>query len=263
MGISTEEKICQDINLLQFCMKYKSVLNQHRNKAYKTHFWKQVLIDYNNSTNRKPKSVKQIRDRFKYLHTNFAAEHALNMKFNRNLYKGSFLDKNKDLIELLKETAEKCFHEITYDENKILVTAQDICPLCYTKKYENLNEDDFVLPQTIYDNDIFNTTEFDNGNPSNMTYQDVFEYECLTNKIRKSVETPDYSFENQYNAEKTLSEFYHYLTVGMNEFKKTGKNLEQYKLRQKIPNAHSYTAFHINAYGNAFASSQVQQNNPK
>lgn len=263
MATSTKEKIIQDILLLRLCMKFKIVLNRHKAKANKTSFWKKVLAEYNDGINQKPKSVKQIRERFKYLFTNFAADHSLDMKFNRNLYKGKFYYENKELIEELKETALQCFHEIIYDDKKQLTMAHDICARCYTKKFEHLTEEDFKTPGPVCDMTTFDVLEQDNEDQLNITYQEVYEYECLTKNLTKSDRVPDYSYANQYDAQKTLFELNNYVAMNMNKFKNNDKQLEPYIRGLQSSMESPYTTCHYNSYAKKFSQHQYFKENKK
>ena len=184
MSTSIKEKIYQDIHLLRTCLKLKHILLKCNSKSHRTPFWKEVQLEYNKVMYGNPKTIKQIRERFKYLYTNFEANHALEMKFNRNLFKGSFFENNWELISTLKETANECFHEMVY-VNRTLVVAEDICSHCYIKQFSNLDKEDFVNPKPVTGNDMFDLTNDCAGVKSRITYEDVYQYECILRKVKK------------------------------------------------------------------------------
>lgn len=184
MTTSIKEKIYQDIHLLKTCLRLKHILVKCNNKAHRALFWKEVQIEFNKVITN-PKTVKQIRDRFKYLHTNFEANHALEMKFNRNLAKGRFLENNQELINTLRDTANKCFHEIVY-VNRTLVVADAICSRCY-RQFSDFAKDDFLSPKPVTGNHLFDLMN-DSAVRSGITNEDVYQYECIMRKVKRDVD---------------------------------------------------------------------------
>ena len=261
MATSTKEKIIQDILLLNLCMKHKNLITRHKSRTNKRPFWKKVVAEYNDGINQKPKSIKQSRERFKYLYTNFEVNHSLDIKFNRNLFKGNFYYENKHLINELKETALQCFHEIIYDGNRQLVITHDICVHCYTKKFEHLNEEDFKIPEPVFDKTMFDITEEDNEDSLSITYQEIYEYECLSKNLDKSDRVPNYSYANQYNAEKTLFELNNY--VAMNPFKNNYIQMSPYVRERQSSMKPPYKACNNNSYSKILQTQQYFQENMK
>ena len=106
-------------------------------------FGNNVHDEYNKINIETPKNIKQLRDRFRYLYKDFEKTHCVDLKLNKNLYKGNFLENHKTLVHNFIEVANLCFHKITYNSNHVITLADDFCTLCYSKKYPNLTEEDF------------------------------------------------------------------------------------------------------------------------
>lgn len=210
MSTTIKEKICQDIHLLRACIKSKHILMKYNSKSLRTQFWKQVHREYNKAMTTNPKTIKQIRERFKYLYTNFELKHDLEIKFNRNLHKGNFFEDNRELINTLRKTANECFHKIVY-VNKILVIAQDLCPYCYTKQFGNLRKEDFVNSKPVICNNMFDPAEEYTVMNHRITYQEVYKYECTLRKIDKISGHPIYAYDRLINSQNILQEWDNYL----------------------------------------------------
>lgn len=186
MASSITKKIEQDISLFEICMNNKDKLHNTKNKIYKTEFWNSVQADYNAASNDEPKTVKQLRERFKYLYRSFEKNHRLELKYNRSLHKDDFIKENREMLEAYEKATYRCFHTIKYNENTQLVLVEERCTKC-----------------NYHDEPV-------KGELSALTYQQVYEMEVARYQL-KSSEKMHYSYTQEVLGENVFQEIEDYI----------------------------------------------------
>lgn len=182
---SITNKIQQDIDLLEICLRNKEYLITTKTRIYKTEFWNHVQMEYNSKHQNKLKTIKQLRERFKYLYRSFQENHCLTIKYNKNLHRNDFIQENKDLVEKFKQISFDCFHAIKYNKNTQLVIEENECMQCL-KEMQNQKSDESILTyQKVYEmeyakynlkpNDKFNHT-FTHENRIKNIFQEIEDY---------------------------------------------------------------------------------------
>lgn len=177
MSITVAHKIEQDMILLQLCLGNRKLINKQKNRVYKDEFWNQIHKEYNRSFPKAPKNIKQLRDRFRYLYKNFSRSHSFDLKLNKNIYKGDFMKKHKELVNKYAELVENCFHVITYTNSNVLTLADNFCIFCYKKRFPNLTEEEIQQWNESRVNKTLNDDQNGSILKRHVTYTNVYKEE--------------------------------------------------------------------------------------